>query len=240
MLTLDQVQTLQGNTVRAADGDRLGRIDDVYVDPADDHLTFATVSMGIFGTKMSFVPLEGAEFTDGDVVVPFDSNTVKSAPNIDEDAELSPEDEERLYAHYGLVPAHAAGHDISGPDTEHAMTRSEEQLQVSTHRAEAGRVRLRKYVTSETETLHLPVTKERAVVEREPITEANVDQALDGPRLSEEEHEVVLTAERPVVTKATVPVERVRVETEGVNEEVAVSEDVRKEEIEVDVTGSAR
>ena len=58
----------------------------------------------------------------------------------------------------------------------------------------------------------MPVTREEVRLEREPITDGNVDQALDGPAISEEEHEVTLHAERPVVDTEAVPVERVRLE----------------------------
>jgi uncharacterized protein (TIGR02271 family) len=77
------------------------------------------------------------------------------------------------------------------------MTRSEEQLQVGKTTEETGRARLRKYVVSENVTKTVPVSKERAVVESEPITDANIDEATDGPAISEEEHEVTLTEERP-------------------------------------------
>jgi uncharacterized protein (TIGR02271 family) len=126
------------------------------------------------------------------------------------------------------------GHDTSGPTTDNAMTRSEEQLRVGTERVEAGRARLRKYVTTETETRTVPVTKETISVEREPITDGNVGNALDGPAISEEEHEVVLTEERPVVQKEAVPVERVRLDKDTVTENVQVTEEVRKEQIDMD------
>jgi uncharacterized protein (TIGR02271 family) len=126
------------------------------------------------------------------------------------------------------------GHDTSGPTTDSAMTRSEEQLRVGTERVEAGRARLRKYVTSETETRTVPVSHEEVRVEREPITDANMPAAMDGPAISEEEHEVVLTEERPVVQKEAVPVERVRLDTETVTEQAQVSEEVRKEQIDMD------
>jgi uncharacterized protein (TIGR02271 family) len=114
------------------------------------------------------------------------------------------------------------------------MTVSEEHLQVGTQKVEAGRARLRKYVVTETEQVSVPVTKERVTLEREPITDGNVGQALDGPAISEEEHEVVLTEERPVVAKEAVPVERVRLGKEAVTEEVSVTEEVRKENVELD------
>lgn len=126
----------------------------------------------------------------------------------------------------------AQGHDVSGPTTDDAMTRSEERLHVGTETVPAGRARLRKYVVTENVTQTVPVSHEEVRVEREPITEANVDAAMSGPGISEEEHEVTLHAERPVVAKEAVPVERVRLSTETVTEEHEVNEQVRKEQIE--------
>ncbi|SDF84347.1 DUF2382 domain-containing protein [Klenkia brasiliensis] len=134
----------------------------------------------------------------------------------------------------------AQGRDTSGPTTDDAMTRSEERLQVGTETAEVGRARLRKHVVTENVTTTVPVTHEEVRVEREPITEANRGAALDGPDLSEEEHEVVLHAEQPVVQKETVPVERVRLGTETVTDQTQVSEQVAHEEIEQVEGGTGR
>jgi uncharacterized protein (TIGR02271 family) len=112
------------------------------------------------------------------------------------------------------------------------MTLSEERLRVGTERHEAGRARLRKYVVTEERTVTVPVTREEVRLEREPVTDANRDDALSGPELTESEHEVVLTEERPVVEKETVPVERVRLSTDTVEDEARVSEEVRHEEVE--------
>jgi uncharacterized protein (TIGR02271 family) len=126
------------------------------------------------------------------------------------------------------------GHDTSGPTTDDAMTRSEEQLHVGTERVQTGRARLRKYVVTEQENVTVPVSHEEVRLEREPITEGNIGDALDGPAISEEEHEVILSEERPVVAKETVPVERVRLDKEVVTGQESVSEDVRREEIELE------
>jgi uncharacterized protein (TIGR02271 family) len=126
------------------------------------------------------------------------------------------------------------GHDTSGPTTDAAMTRSEEHLEAGTTSQEAGRARLRKYVTTEQESVTVPVRKEQAVIEREPITDGNVGDALDGPAISEEEHEVVLHEERAVANTVVEPVERVRLDTETVVDQETVTDDVRKEQIEVD------
>jgi len=137
----------------------------------------------------------------------------------------------------GMTDTNAAGtvgRDTSGPTTDNAMTRSEERLNVDTRSEEVGRARLRKYVVTENVTETVPVSREEVRVEREPITDANIGDALDGPAISEEEHEVTLHAERPVVEKEAVPVERVRLDKQTVTEQTQVNEGLRKEQIEVD------
>src|SRR4029450_2120412 len=115
-----------------------------------------------------------------------------------------------------------------------AMTRSEEELRVGTQTRERGRARLRKYVVTEEQQVTVPVQREEVRVEREPITDANLDDATDGPAISEEEHEVTLREEEVVGEKRAVPKERVRLDTETVTDERQVSEEVRKEQIQVD------
>jgi uncharacterized protein (TIGR02271 family) len=126
------------------------------------------------------------------------------------------------------------GHDTSGPTTDTAMTRSEERLRAGTETQEVGRARLRKHVVTEHEQVTVPVSHEEVRVEREPITDANRGAAQDGPAISEEEHEITLRAERPVVTTETEAVERVRLGTDTVREQETVSGEVRKEQIELD------
>jgi uncharacterized protein (TIGR02271 family) len=243
MLSLDQARKLKGQTLTGTDG-KLGKVHEVYADRSDGDPTFVTVKGS--GSGLAFVPIAQAEMRGDDLVVPYDSSLVSSAPTVREDEDLSPAEEDRLYAHYGLSGAGArtdaydgdrkgvVGHDTSGPTTDDAMTRSEEHLQVGKQEQEVGRARLRKYVTTETETVQVPVSKERVTVDREPITGGNVGDAMDGPAISEEEHEVVLHEEKPVVAKEAVPVERVRIGKEQVTEDVTVTEEVRKEHIDTD------
>jgi uncharacterized protein (TIGR02271 family) len=147
--------------------------------------------------------------------------------------EIDPRDRDR-----GGIDDHvhdsAVGRDTSGPTTDQAMTRSEEELRVGTAQRERGRVRLRKHVTTEQVTKTVPVQREEVRVEREPVTDANLDAATSGPEISEEEHEVTLHQETPVAEKRVVARERVRLDTATVSDQRQVSEDARKEQIEVD------
>jgi uncharacterized protein (TIGR02271 family) len=306
-LTTDQARTLAGagGNVVSTDGGKIGGIGQIYLDDSTGSPTWVTAKTGLFGTKESFVPLEGATVSGDDVVVSYDKDKVKDAPRVDPDGSLSPEEEDSLYNYYGLgsgstgagyadstsgtetgvtsgyvengsdadysetattagsgtgtgfaagtgtttgtsstdrdLNEHGtAGHDTSGPTTDNAMTRSEEQLRVGTTQREAGRARLRKYVVTENVTQTVPVSREEVRLEREPITEANRGDAYDGPAISEEEHEVVLHAEQAVVQKEAVPVERVRLDKETVTEQQTVSEELRKEQIELEGDGDTR
>jgi uncharacterized protein (TIGR02271 family) len=271
MITQDQLRDVIGATAYDRDGDKIGKVGQVYYDDDTDQPRWVTVNTGFFGTHESFVPVQGMEMGTDRLTVAYDKATVKDAPNIAEDGHLTPEEEQRLYQHYGVEygtggtvgngtetsgrtgytetsgrtdytetsgrtdrSAGAVGHDTSGPTTDDAMTRSEEHLRVGTESHEAGRARLRKHVVTEHQQVQVPVSHEEVRVEREPITDANRGDAYDGPAISEEEHEVVLHAERPVVDTEVEAVERVRLDTETVRETETVGGEVRKEEIEVD------
>jgi uncharacterized protein (TIGR02271 family) len=224
----------RGRNVVTSDGDKIGTLEEVYLDTDSGQPEWATVRTGLFGAQHTFVPLVEVEHRRGEIVVPYTKDQVKGAPSVDPDGQLSHEDEDRLYDHYGVGGSRPVGRDVSGPTTDDAMTRSEEELRVGTAQRERGRARLRKYVVTEEVQQTVPVQREEIRVEREPITDANVDQALNGPEISEEEHEVVLHEEEPVVEKRTVPKERVRMGKETRTDEAQVSEEVRKEQIEAD------
>jgi uncharacterized protein (TIGR02271 family) len=249
------VQTWKGQTLYGSGDDKIGEIADVYLDRQSGEPEWLAVKGGLFGSKLSFVPLREASTTGDGVTVPYDKALVKDAPNVEADGELSPEEERRLYEHYSVSwgdydadadrdsnrdfdGAPPVGRDTSGPTTDNAMTRSEEELAVGKTSHESGRARLRKYVVTEEVQTTVPVQREEVRVEREPIHEGNVDSATDGPAISEEEHEVTLHAEEPVVEKRAVPKERVRLDKETVTDERTVSDEVRKERI--DAEGDAR
>jgi uncharacterized protein (TIGR02271 family) len=244
MTQVTEAYEWRGRDVIGSDGEKIGRLEEIYFDADSGRPEWAAVNTGFFGTEQSFVPLAGFEPARGNIVVPYSKDQVKEAPSVDPDGELSPEEEERLYSHYGMTyspvtqkPAagrEPVGEDVSGPTTDDAMTRSEEELRVGTAQRERGRARLRKYVVTEEVQQTVPVQREEVRIEREPITAANVDKALDGPEISEEEHEVVLHEEEVVVEKRAVPKERVRMTKDAVTDEETVSEEVRKERIEAE------
>jgi len=115
-----------------------------------------------------------------------------------------------------------------------AMTRSEEELQVRTTQRESARVRLQKYIVTEMVTMTVPVRREEFRLERGPITEANRGQVTHDAEVSDEQYEIILHEEEVVIEKRVVPKERVRVIKETVTDEREITQEVRKEQIEVD------
>ena len=296
MLNEQDARNVIGTDAYSSDGDKIGKVGQLFLDDQSGEPEFVTVNTGLFGTNESFVPVAEAT-VDGDrLTVPFTKDKVKDAPNVHLDSgHLNQDEEQRLFDYYGMGHSHDRGDaempatgrrtDVDATDsydemsatgrdrrtdagdemsatgrdrrtdagdemsatgrdrrtdrdaarsTDDAMTRSEEQLQVGKTEQEAGRARLRKYVVTEQETVTVPVRKEKAVLDREPITEGNVDAATAGSAITEEEHEVVLHEERPVVDKHVEAVERVHLGTETTTEEQTVSDEVRKERIEVE------
>ncbi|WP_016701153.1 YsnF/AvaK domain-containing protein, partial [Actinoalloteichus spitiensis] len=119
-------------------------------------------------------------------------------------------------------------------DEESTMTRFEERLRVRTERVRVGRARLRKYVVNETVQVNVSLKRERARLRTEAVSETERAAFGDHLDLGEEEQEIVLYEERPVVSREIVPVERVRLTSEVYLEEETITERVRAERIEVE------
>lgn len=281
MSTFD-VNAILSSTAYGSDGDKIGKVEQVFLDDNSGEPTFLTVNTGLFGAKENFVPVKGAR-QDGDrVVLPYTKDVIKDAPKVDADQHLSPAEEEELYRYYEMnydggrtagtdrdrnaaaagtagVAGTAAGerhadHDDADRDRDRlaadrdrtavdqdrrvaagedaSVVRHEERLNVGTQEREAGHARLRKYVVTDHETVDVPVEREEVTVERTPLngTEAHAGTG----RIGEEEVDVTLHEERPVVEKEAVAVEEVGLNKQTVRETQRVEADVRKEQVDVE------
>jgi len=252
-MTTAELRDWRGQTVVDPSGDRIGTIEDIYLDEETDQPEWLAVKTGLFGRRTSFVPIAQAQPSGDSVVVPYTKDQVKDAPNAEPDGLLSQEEEAALYSHYGMRYSEArsdtglpeggsdtTGYATTGYDTttdrgaDDAMTRSEEELRVGTRQREAGRARLRKWVETEQVSTTVPVAHEEVRIEREPITDGNIDRALQGQEISEGVHEVTLMEEEAVASTETVPKERIRMEKETFVEQEEVAADLRKERIETE------
>jgi Domain of unknown function (DUF2382)/PRC-barrel domain len=172
-LDIDTVLGWRGRTVRDPDGEKVGTFGDVFLDSRTDLPAWGGVRTGLFGHRESYVPLDRMDEEGDDLRVPFAKDAVKDAPRIDPDAALSPEEEQRLYEHYGqaYVPIE---------DDPGAMTRSEEEVETgTTPMRPAERVRLRKVLVTEDHKQTVPVRREVVQLEHEPPPEGRIESVED-------------------------------------------------------------
>lgn len=120
-----------------------------------------------------------------------------------------------------------------GTADDGSVVAHEERLNVGTEQREAGKVRLRKYVVTETQSVEVPVQREELHVEREPINERVSGDHVIGEDVTDGET-ITLHEEVPVVSKETVATERVSVGKETVQDTETVQAEVAKEQVEVE------
>ncbi|WP_327151637.1 PRC and DUF2382 domain-containing protein [Nocardia sp. NBC_01329] len=258
------VEDLIGDAVYDLGGAKIGKVKRVYVDNASGAPTWASVSTGLFsedslvplaGAQLRQDPAE--------LQVRVHKEAVKTAPHLAHDGLITQDSENDLFIHYGVDPNRAGWEDYgrhagtaTGEEARAAGTagvtgtaapkpttpdmpasrrpdflvRSEERLNIGTRQEVSGRARLHKYVVSEEQTVTVPTSHEEVHIEREPITDISALPADFG----EQEQEVTLHQDRVIVDKEMVPVERVRLVIDQVEEEQSITETVRKERIEIE------
>jgi uncharacterized protein (TIGR02271 family) len=238
MFTDDQIRVLRGADVFDHTGTKVGTVGQVWADTSGQP-SWVGVITGLFGYSESLMPLLGASFSDGALRTPYAKALVVDAPNVDINSEqpLDSAGLQDLYRHYALTLDESAT-DGPGDPGDDAMTRSEERLTVGMEQHPTGKVRMRKHIVTEYVTTTVPVRREELRLEHVPPDEAGTGQTgseAQDAEAAESEHEMILYAERPVVTTETVPVERVRLGKQTVTEQQTVSGEVRKERIELDL-----
>ncbi|WP_431790314.1 DUF2382 domain-containing protein [Kocuria palustris] len=301
------IEDLQRSTVIDQDGDKVGKVGQVYLDDATGQPNWVTVNTGLFGGNETFIPLDEATQDGDDLRVPYTKAFIKDAPNLDADSHVDESQEDELYRYYGLqgggdqvrdgrdgrdgrvdgrdaAAAGAAGTaagtantgdrrdgdarhrdnaadgplsgdrrdgDLRDGDARHrddvaaagaargddanSVVRHEEEVNVGTERVQTGRARLRKHIVHDTETVTVPVEREEVEIVREPIAEGE-----HGGRLSDEDVEVTLSEERPVVEKDVVAKERVGLDKNVVRDQEQVQTDVAREEVDIERDADAR
>ena len=310
------IEDLQRSTVIDQDGDKVGKVGQVYLDDATGQPNWVTVNTGLFGGNETFIPLDEATQDGDDLRVPYTKAFIKDAPNLDADSHVDESQEDELYRYYGLqaggtervrdgrdsrdgavdgrdaaaagtagTAAGAAGaahtgdrrdndlrdgdarhrdaatdgplagdrrdNDLRDGDARHrddsavgraadadganSVVRHEEEVNVGTERVQTGRARLRKHIVHDTETVTVPVEREEVEIVREPIADGE-----QGGRLSDEDVEVTLSEERPVVEKDVVAKERVGLDKNVVRDQEQVQTDVAREEVDIERDADAR
>ena len=227
-ITVDELREIRNAPVYTADGEEFGHVGEIWYDEGTREARYLKVGRGALGMRAVCVPVQGGTIRDDGFVVPYGREQLEESPEFGEDEDWTEEREREFGAYYG-EGATGRRHDTDVSDADAAITRSEEEVQVGKRDVEAGQVRLRKYVETEPVEMDVQLKRETARVTREPI-----DEPARGADFGEEEVEVALRSEQPVVEKQAVAKERIGIEKDVETEERTVSDEVRKERIEVD------
>ncbi len=240
--TIEMLSSMQGQPVYSSENEKIGVLDKLYVDRQTREPEWLGIGTGFLRSKQALVPVVGWQRSEDGLAVPYTKDEVKSSPDVDMD-EISVELERSLYEHYG-IPYSEDRSDTTLPDAgaqasmppekgvtedQGTMTRSEEELRVGTEQVSSGRVRLHKWVETEPVEETVTLQQERAEVIREPV-----DADAAAGEIGEQDVEVELTAERPVVEKKTVAKEKVGIRKETDTTQETVTGEVRKEVVEVE------
>jgi sporulation protein YlmC with PRC-barrel domain len=175
---IDTALEWQGRSVVDRSGERIGKLEQIFLDAESGVPAWGSVGSGLFGRRQSLLPLGEVEAGEDQLRVPFDKDHVLGAPQTEPDVELSRDEEEALYSHYGVDYSSGGGDEESGE-----LIRSEEEVDVRTEARPRERLRLKKYVVTEHVTKKVPVRREKIAVEREPVgDEAEAgDAPSEGP-----------------------------------------------------------
>src|SRR4051812_17494542 len=180
-VSMERLQELRGAPVLDASGDKIGSVEEVFLDGRTHQPEWIGLGTGFFGTKRVLVPVAGASFSADGVTVRYPKDQVKDAPDVDADY-LTPEDEQALYSYYG-IPYGTSRSDTVLPEGDRdydrqvdledadrqAVTRHEEELRVGTREVEAGRLRLHKWGEDQEGEVPGGGEKEKAGGFRQPV-----------------------------------------------------------------------
>ena len=105
MADVENLSEWRGKELIDRDGEKIGKMQDVYVDTDTDEPVFGSLKEGLLSKHLTFVPLRGATASPDGLRVSVSKKQVKDAPNIDQDGELEVAEENELYEHYELAYA---------------------------------------------------------------------------------------------------------------------------------------
>jgi uncharacterized protein YrrD len=99
---VDDIRDWGGLPVVDRDGAKIGSLEAVYFDTSTDKAAFATVTDGLVGGRLVFVPLTGARVSPKHIRVMTDKRFARDAPSLTLDGQLEASAEPEIYAYYGM------------------------------------------------------------------------------------------------------------------------------------------
>jgi uncharacterized protein (TIGR02271 family) len=229
-------------------GKKIGKLTTLWSDPEGEPVYLGVQTGWLFG-KTHVVPADNAQVNDASKTIrlPYSTEKIKDAPSYDAKAEIDPASEREIRSYYNLSSQPSLPTQTQTSEQKQATTRGqegatvplrEEQVKVGKRQVEAGGIRLRKIVRTETVNQPVELQREEIVVERVPGKEGTERGEPAGKHFQQEDIFIPLRREEAVVQKESRVREEVRVSKKAETERQTVSEQVRKEDIQVQRSGA--
>ncbi|UWX96766.1 PRC-barrel domain-containing protein [Arthrobacter zhaoxinii] len=93
---------IQGSSVWANDGERLGLVGEVHLDRKTGEPVWITVDLGLIAAEEHYVPLISSRRNGQDIFVNYSKDQVAHSPGANPENPLSPGEESILMDYYGL------------------------------------------------------------------------------------------------------------------------------------------
>ena len=264
--TTDAMNQLLDSEVVDAQGNRIGAVENLWLDPATEQPEFVAVKTGTVMGRTHLVPVAGAQIDDAthQLRVPYSQDQIKGSPHFPADANLSEQDEEQVYRHYGLRRSEAPSatglasgtgtteqQQGSGTSGQQQTRRTAQQQPAQTGEDQQNLTLAEEQLRVDTRPVEAGRARLRKVVRtervsqpvelrREQVTVERVPasgQEVPADAFQEQAIEVPLTREEPVVEKDAHVTGQVRVDKTVETEQRTVEGDVRREDVEVEQQG---
>src|SRR3954454_16264964 len=102
MIPVENLGDWRGQEVLDPNGEKLGKLEEIYYDGETDAPAFAAVKTGLVSKSITLVPLDRASVGREYLRVNRPKAVFKKAPSFDTDSEFTLDDEAAPYRHYSM------------------------------------------------------------------------------------------------------------------------------------------
>ncbi len=138
MFEVEKIEDWYGQDVVDNDGEKVGKLEEVFTDIKSKEPTIGSVKTGLFGRKLTLVPLEGATLTRDHLRLPYTKDQIKGAPQADGGGQLNGESERDIFNYYGMEQPERSGDEASTVRYESVGAVEERKAEAEDLRAQAA------------------------------------------------------------------------------------------------------